>query len=209
MKIKVFLLYILATIAYSTAFSAQAIVVWDESSNGDLSNSGLAPTSVVFNSNSHVINGTVGNSGSGVDRDYFTFTVPTGKTLSAIMVTNNTTVSGGASFFAIQQGSQITTTPEGGGVTDLLGFTHYGNDLIGTDILPTLVPSANGSLASGTYSIWVQETGGPASYGFDFVFASAPNTTAVPLPLATEILLFSGLFAVARLFRRRWELINT
>jgi hypothetical protein len=154
------------------------------------------------------MNGTVGNAGSGIDRDYFTFTVPAGKTLSAIMVTNNTNVSGGSSFIAIQQGSQVTTTITGGGIENLLGYTHYGNDVVDTDLLPTLVPSANGSLASGTYSIWVQETGGPATYGFDFVFATTPNTTAVPLPFATEILLFLGLFALDRMFRRRCELIK-
>lgn len=81
MKIRIFRLFLLALIAYSTAFSVQAGVVWDEGGNGDLSNDGLLPTSVAFTAGSNIMNGTVGNSGSGVDRDYFTFTVPTGKAL--------------------------------------------------------------------------------------------------------------------------------
>jgi hypothetical protein len=204
-KIRIFRIFLLALIAFSISFSAHAGVVWDESGNGDLSNDGLSPTPVVFTIGSNIMNGTVGNGGSGVDRDYFTFTVPSGMKLNSIMVTNNTTVSGSASFFAIQKGLQVTTTPTGGGVTDLLGFTHYGNDLVGTDILPVLVPSANGSLASGTYSIWVQETGGPASYGFDFVFTAttASTPTSVPLPLATQVLLFFSLSALALMFRSK------
>ena len=71
---------------------------------------------------------------------------------------------------------------------------HYGTDLIGSNLLTSLTTS--GSLPSGIYSVWVQETGGPVEYGFDF------ELTPVPLPAAAPLLL-SGLLGMAALRRRR------
>jgi hypothetical protein len=78
---------------------------------------------------------------------------------------------------------------------DLIGFAHYSNDQIGTDMLPSIIFGFTGALSSGTYSLWVQDTGGPASYGFDF------GVTAVPLPGA-GLFLLSGLFGLTALRRR-------
>ncbi len=139
------------------AVAVQAATVWDENSNGDFSNDGLSPTSLVVFAGSNRVFGSTGNSGNGVDRDYFSFTVPVGATLTSIMLLNNTSVSGSASFIAIQAGPQLTVSPTGAGVENLLGFAHYGNDLIGTDILPFI--TFTNALPSGIYSLWVQETG--------------------------------------------------
>lgn len=76
---------------------------------------------------------------------------------------------------------------------------HYGNDMIGTDLLPTLVFSSGGVLPGGDYSLWVQETGGPVSYGFDFVISSV---TPIPEP-DIYALLFAGLGLVTSVARRR------
>lgn len=76
---------------------------------------------------------------------------------------------------------------------------HYGNDMIGTDLLPTLVFSSGGVLPSGDYSLWVQETGGPVSYGFDFVISSV---TPIPEPDIYTLLL-AGLGLVTFVARRR------
>jgi hypothetical protein len=154
--------------------AAPAATLWDEASNGDFSNDGLAPTSLFLASGLNSILGTTGNSGQGVDRDYFSFVVPAGATLTSIKLLDNTNVSGGASFLGLQVGPQITVTPEGGGAANLLGFLHYTNDLIGQNLLPALAGGNGGVLPSGTYSAWVQETGGPATYGFEFSVSSVP-----------------------------------
>ena len=154
------------------ASTVHASTIWNEALNGDLSNSGLAPSAVATSVGSNVVIGSVGNSGAGIDRDYFTFTVPAGAALAAIKLLGNTSVSGGASFIAIQAGPRVTVSPNGAGVEQLLGFTHYGGGDIDSDLLPAMAIGFTGALASGTYSIWVQETGGPATYGLDFVIRS-------------------------------------
>lgn len=180
----------------SAACSAQAAVVWDETAQGDLSNNGLAPSALVFAAGSNQVLGDTGNNGQVVDRDYFHFTVPAGMRLTAITVLGNTNVSGGSSFFGLQVGDQLTVAPSGAGADAMLGYTHYGNDFIGLDLLPLLAVAYPLGLPSATYSIWVQETGGPATYGFDFVVAE------VPLPGAGT-LLGAGLVSLAGLRRRR------
>jgi hypothetical protein len=174
---------------------AQAATVWNESTDGDLSNDRLAPSPLGLASGSNVVQATVGDGGMGIDRDYFSITVPTGAALTGLTFTPYTSVSGGSSFIALEAGPQMTVTPTGAGIADLLGFTHYGNDAIGFDLLPLLASGLNGVLPGGIYTLWVQETGGPATYGIDF------TVTPVPLPGAT-VLLVSGLFGLAGLRRR-------
>jgi hypothetical protein len=160
--------------------TAHAATVWDEAANGDLSNDGLAPTPLVAGVGSNVILGATGNSGQGVDRDYFKFTVPAGAALTQIILLPNTSVSGSVSFIGMQPGPELTVTPSGGGVERLLALGHYGNDQTGTDLLPAIKIGSPGPLPSGTYSVWIQDTGGPASYGFDFVMTSLAPPAPAP-----------------------------
>jgi hypothetical protein len=163
--------------------AAQATVIWDESTNGDLSGNGLSPTPISVSMGVNRILGSTGNSGQGVDRDYFRITVPPGAALTAITLLDNTSVSGGASYIGIQAGPQVTVTTTGGGAENLVGSGHYGNDQIGSDLLPSIKLGPPGPYAAGTYSVWVQDTGGPATYGFDFVVspvAGAGGNARVP-----------------------------
>lgn len=180
-------------------------VTWNEATAGDLSNNGLAPTVLPVALGSNQVLGSVGNSGQGIDRDYFTFTVPPGATLKSLRLLSNTSISGGSSFLALQAGPQVTVTTSGGGVENLLGFTHYGNDQIGTDLLPLVVFSFNGSLPSGTYSVWVQETGGRVDYGLDLgIEADAAATADVPtLPEWAFIALAALMLGVIGMAPRR------
>lgn len=189
-------LLILAACGASCA--AEASMLWNESTNGDLSGNGLAPTSLLLSLGSNTVHGSTGNRGQGVDRDYFSFVVPAGAILTSLTVLADTNVSGGVSFFGLQVGPQLTVTPEGDGAQDMAGYLHYGNDFIGQDLLPLLARGFSGKLPAGIYSAWVQDTGGPATYGFDF----AVEATPVPLPGAA-VLLFSGLLGLGTLRRRR------
>jgi hypothetical protein len=171
-------------LACACTVPAGAATVWNEAVNGDLSSNGLQPTSLAFSIGANTLLGSVGDSGQGVDRDYFSFTVPVGAALSAIKLLEPTSVSGGASFFAIQAGPQLTVTPAGAGADALLGFTHYTNDQINTDILPSILFGPVAALPGGTYSVWVQETGGPAPYGFDFILSAVPEPGGLALMLA-------------------------
>lgn len=184
-----------AALLLGAAGPTRAAVAWNEATAGDLSNDGLAPTLVAMAIGSNQLLGTTGNPGSGIDRDYFRFTVPDGATLASLVMLSGTNVSGGSSFIAIQSGAQLTVAPSGAGAQALLGYTHYGTDLIGQDLLPAMAIQPAGPLPAGTYSVWVQELGSVVDYGFDF------NLVAVPEP-ATAALWLCGLAGLAAGIRR-------
>ena len=172
------------TALLAAALTAQAGTAWNEAIDGDLSNDGLAPTPVAFLLGHNAVLGTTGNPGTGVDRDYFSFAIPAGSVLSELWLLPNTAVSGGASFFGIQAGPQLTVTPSGGGIDAFYGFNHYDNSMVGSDILVAMVGPAKAPVPAGTYSVWVQDTGGPATYGLDFVITPVPEpATALTLGL--------------------------
>ncbi len=186
----------LATIAVLAASQGvNAAMLWDESVSGDLSGDGLAPTLLTLGAGSNQIVGTTGNGGLGVDLDYFTFTLSAGQTLTSIRVLSNTLVSGDFSFLGLQAGPQVTVSPSGAGSQALLGWTHYRTGDAGFDLLPRI--TASGVLPAGTYAVWIQDTGGPADYGFDFGV-----TSVVPLP-PSLLLLTSTLVGLGGIFRRR------
>lgn len=183
-------------VACSLSCATRAEVVWDEGVQGELSNSGLAPTVLSFLAGTNRISGVVGNGGQGIDRDYFTFTVPIAGALTAIrFIADETFPSGSVSFIALQAGPQVTVGTEGQGMSAWIGGFHFGNDALGQNILPAL---AGGSLQPGAYSVWIQETGGPAPYAVEFDMTAPP----VPLP-AGFVLLASGLAGLQVLRRRR------
>jgi hypothetical protein len=171
---------LLGATAFGHPTAAFAATEWNEATAGDLSNDGLVPTPLTMAVGSNRVRGTTGNAGAGVDRDYFKFTVPPGAALSALQLLDDTNVSGGVSFIGLQAGPQVTVTPSGAGAENLIAFGHYGNDQIGGDLLPVIRVGTPIALPAGTYAVWVQDTGGPASYGFDFVITSTGGGPRVP-----------------------------
>lgn len=186
------------------ATSAHATTFWDEATAGDLSNNGLTPTSVTLSLGENLLLGSTGRIGGIVDRDYFSFVLPAGWQLDTLTVLPGTTALGAApsSFIAVQAGPQVTVNPTGGSAAGLLGWAHYGENDIGTDILGLMgvAPGASGfagSLPAGAYSFWIQDTGtGVADYRLSF------GVSAVPEPAAWALWL-AGLAATAGLVRRR------
>ena len=197
MRLSAAMVSLAALAALAASQGANAAMVWDESINGDLSNDGLAPQALTLFPGSNQLVGSTGDGGQGVDRDYFTFTLTPGRTLSSIRLLGNTFVSGAFSFIGIQTGPQVTVQPSGAGGNLLLGWTHYSMNDIGTDILPAI--TSGGPLSPGTYSVWVQDTGGPATYGFDL---GVTGVTPVPLP-PSVLLMASTLLGLGGIFRRR------
>jgi hypothetical protein len=170
------------------ASAAQAVVIWDESASGDLSNSGLTPTALAVGLGSNIVMGQTGRSDV-VDRDYFRITVPEGSLFTSLTVLAGTVSVGDASFLGLQSGPQVTVSPTGGTAAGLLGFWLYGESDIGTDVLPLMsIPSLGSSgfsvpLPAGVYSFWVQETAlGDARYNLDI------GISAVPAPPAAWLL---------------------
>ncbi len=196
-------LLIAALLCACTMSTAQAATAWDESVSGDLANAGTSATAVTFGLGSNLVLGTTGRSNGVVDRDYFTFTLPEGWQLDALTLLPGTTFLGPSSlgFIGVQSGGQVTVDPTGGSAAGLLGWWHYNENDIGTDILPSIGagPGATGfigALPAGSYAFWIQETAtGSAAYQFDFSVSQVPETS-------TTLMFLAGLAGLGFLRRR-------
>ena len=192
---------LLVTLLAMATTAAQAVVVWDESVAGDLSNAGLAPTALALSPGSNVVRGMTGRAVAGgtVDRDYFSITVPSGNFLNAMTVLSGTSGvgPGAVSFAGLQAGPQVTVATSTTTAAGLMGYWLYGAPDVAKDLLPLMAVPSNGSsgfgvpLPAGVYSFWIQDTGvGEAVYGFDL------SVSAVPAPPAS-LLMALGLASLA------------
>jgi hypothetical protein len=162
-----------------------AATVWNETSDGDISNNRLAPTAVTLGVGSNdVIGSVVGNPS---DIDYLTINVPVGDRLSQIVLESFTSTDQ-KGFIGIQQGSTFTEPAVGTNVTHLLGYTHFGPGAgnVGLDILPSMGtgPGAQGftaPLTAGDYTLWIQQLGALTSYDFNFVISPVPEPSTCAL----------------------------
>jgi hypothetical protein len=193
---------VLATLA---AAQAQAGVVWNESSNGDFSGNGLAPTVVTVLAGSNTIIGTTGRSATTnlVDRDYFSVTVPAGHVWDSMLLLPGSGGIGGGAFLGLMAGAQFTVPPDTQTAAGLLGWTIYEEGSIGSDLLLSMAVPGLGSsgfqipLPAGTYSFWVQELSvGVAPYSFELGISAVPE---VPTALA----MLGGLALLSAVLRKR------
>jgi len=155
---------------------------YDESVDGDLSGAEGAPTAIAFGVGTHsVIGSTV--STPDLDRDFFTFTIAAGETLTSIELAGYTS-NAEPSFFGLddQVGFTDLTNP-----TEYVGFLLINFDDIGTNILPEVSGSA-APLGPGDYTVWYQETGGETTYQWDFTVVPEPGSAALLLVGATCLL---------------------
>jgi hypothetical protein len=197
-----------ALLGVAAAGSVQAFN-YDESIHGDLAGT-LAASG---GSNPTVLTATPGVNSialgvpPGGDRDYFTFSVPTGFLLSSII--HKTYIStDNLSFIGFQSGSQLTEPlPPSTNAGNLLGYLHFGpttvlsasNDGEIIDLLGgsgSSTPAAMGfvpPLPAGNYTFWVQQTGVVASYSFDFLLSPIPEPEQWALMLGGVALLAARL----------------
>lgn len=154
---------------FYTALQAQ---VWDESSDGDLSDDGMAPSGVFtleLNDNTFIAS----QRGNPRDVDFFAFIIPDGMELTELIVDNYNGVDDVA-FIGIDSGATTDVDFMNPSAGDLLGGTSYGTASIGNNILPAMgnLGGADGftpPLPEGTYTIWLNQTGGQSTSTLNFV----------------------------------------
>jgi hypothetical protein len=169
---------------FAFASFAQA-VVYSEASSGDLSNNGNAPTNLgTFGVGTHQVT----SSSTFPDIDDYTFSIPAGATLAQIVPTAYTGDDETA-FLGLQAGSTIDNSG-----ASLMGYQHFGpaQGNMNANLLPFI---AAAPLGPGSYSVWTQQQGAPATYTIDFVVVPEPGSIAT-------IALLGFAFTTARAPRR-------
>ena len=198
----------LMTVVLACSATSQAGVVWDESSNGDISGNRLSPTAVTLAVGDNDLLGSV--QGNPSDLDYLTINVPAGDVL-AHLVLKSFVSTDQRGFIGIQHGATFTEPTVGTTVGNLLGYTHFGPGAgnVGLDILPSMGagPGSQGFLAPlgpGQYTFWIQQLGAATSYDFDFQVTAVPEPSAFVLALLCAIAVAAGRWlGVHRYLRER------
>jgi len=172
-------------VALMLAGAAQA-AGWNESIDGDLSNDGLAPSVVMLQLGSNPLRGSFG----APDRDYLAVTVPQGLQLHALRYGAGMVLGGVRSFIGVQAGPQLTVLPTTETADGLLGWAHFQDAVVGTDLLPDIgagygASGFSGPLPAGTYTFWIQETSREPGLAFAFDL----EVSAVPEPASAWLLL--------------------
>lgn len=175
--------------------SARADIVYDEQRQGDFSDDRFAPTPLPLSVGSNQLIGIIeGEDGmGGLDRDYFTITIPAGLQLSSILLESYMSTDF-AAFAGIQPGAVFPDDPDSVRPGDLMGWTLFGPGNVDQDLLPQI--GANGRrftapLGAGTYTFWVQQIGPFTDYTWNF-------EVAVPAPGAVGLLGAAGLVGLRR-----------
>jgi hypothetical protein len=190
----------LLTAVSSNTFGA---IIYNESTDGDLSGSGLSPTSLTVSEGENIVLGSYGKIDNVVDRDYFTFTVPAGLDLVAISVLADHTSDPGTAFIGVESGNEVTLPTNAPNATGLLGWLHF-TATSGNIISDMGVPDLGSTgftppLGAGSYAFWVQEnSSGSVTYGLDFQLlpASLPDSGPGMFGFAGAF----GLLAIGRKF---------
>jgi hypothetical protein len=182
-------------LVFLTAAGAAHALDYDETVNGELSDVRLNPTKLTFAAGTN----TLSMSTQPGDRDYFTFAVPSGSQLTSIFHQTYESTDAVA-FIGLQSGTTLTEPLVGTNANNLLGYTLYGADTVGTEIIDDLaasgssIPAAMGFVAplpAGDYTFWMQQTGALATYSLDFTLTPVPEPEQWALMLA-GVLLFAA-----------------
>ncbi|MEW4924271.1 hypothetical protein [Algibacter sp. 2305UL17-15] len=142
---------------------------YNEDLSGDLSSDNTSPTSLAFVVGQNTINANQSSS----DVDYFTFSVPSGHELTQIVVDDYQS-SDDAGFIGIANGGTFPKDRANTEASDLLGGLIYGLPNRGNDILADMgalngAQGFTGALPSGSYSVWLNQTGASSEVFLNFV----------------------------------------
>jgi len=174
---------IVAAAGVCCAPCARADTVWYEVINGDLSNDPLHPTALILHEGTNSVIGAVNAAND--PQDWMAVTIPAGYELSALILADYDSLDLVA-FVGVAAGPAFT-----GDTLDTasyLGYSHYGADLLGADLLP-LMGAASGAqgftppLASGVYTFLSQQLGEDSLYRFDFEVTAVPGPGVMALGL--------------------------
>jgi len=158
----------------------RAAVVWDESVNGNLSTDPAAPTVIVFSAGSNIVNGSCGNINAQT-RDYMTFTVPAGYTLTALNLLVYTPENTG---FCAVNGGNTSIIPGNPTIGFWMAGIHVVPGLLNTDLFDAMSTASvttealpSSQLDPGDYTLIIQQTSPLiTTYSFEFVL-QAPVPT--------------------------------
>ena len=194
----------LAMVAWVCSPLAARAADYNESTSGDLSGVAAAPTPWALDLGANVLIGTAGlNFNTGVnDYDLVAFTVPAGLRLDSVVLTNYQNANAfGASFFALQAG---TPWLDGFGFdiggNFLMGWAHGDSTMEDVDLLHKIQDHANDPpfaipLASGTYTMLIQDTDTTFDYTLTF------HASQVPEPASAALLAIGGYWLLLRIGR--------
>jgi hypothetical protein len=186
-----------ALLACGLSSSAGAVSLWNEGVDGELSSNGLAPsTASITSAGTWTLTGATG----GGDRDYLAVSLGSGLQIASILLTNYVS-SDAVSFIGAQAGATFTEPPAGTNVANLLGYTHFGTGMVGSNILDDICAGAGAAgctppLSGSDYSWWIQQLGSATSYSMDFIVVVPEPGTGLLAALGL------GLLALARYSRR-------
>jgi hypothetical protein len=158
--------------------------VFDEAVLGDFSDDRFAPTFLDFGfgSNTVISSASLSNDPDFGDRDYFTFTLNAGESVSSINLLSATNPNGGfdsVAFVGLAFDSIFDFDPNINSGPGLVGFALTAPDLVGTDLLGALSGGLD-TLGPGDYSIWFQQTGDDLTQvELEFIVVPAPTTAAL------------------------------
>lgn len=167
---------IVASVTLCCAGASRAQIAWDEIGQGDLSSLYSEPTPVAVSPGDNFIYANMGEGATGIDRDFFTITVPAGHALSSIWI-DFYFGDDPIGFFGMVIGPAFAIEPEKATPDDVDGYVLFGTaglNVPGTDVLPRMPlihepPRFTVPLGPGQYSFWVQQLDGLADYGLNFV----------------------------------------
>jgi hypothetical protein len=166
-----------ALLACGLSAPAGAVSLWDEGVDGELSSNGLAPsTANITSMGTWTLTGTTGFG----DRDYLAVSLGSGLAIGSIILTNYVSADA-VSFVGVQAGTTFTEPPSGPNVANILGYTHFGNATLGTNILDDICAGAGAigctpPLSGSDYTWWIQQLGSATSYSMDFTVIPEPGT---------------------------------
>lgn len=158
--------------------------IHNEAQDGDLSDAFDNPSGpFTLEVGDNII--TASQEGTPRDIDYFTVVLPPDLQLDQLILDGYTAEgTNNSAFLGIQEGVAFTTDAMSTTGEDLLGGITYGSGNLDTDMLPSIGQLGQGftpPLPTGTYTIWLNQTGPISEASLRFVVSGTLSTETIDL----------------------------